>query len=84
MKKPAHRHELAHPGLGADALAAIKAENAALVAERAGNGLADCDRAVFGRVVLIDVEIALDVAGDVDQRVAAELLDHVIEKADPG
>ena len=41
-------------------------------------------RAVFGGVMLVDVEIALYVARDVDQRVAAELLDHVIKEADAG
>jgi hypothetical protein len=35
-------------------------------------------------VVLVDVEVALDVTLYVDQRMAAELFDHVIEEADPG
>ena len=34
--------------------------------------------------MLIDVEIAPDRAGNVDQRVAAELFDHVIEETDAG
>jgi glyoxylate carboligase len=35
-------------------------------------------------VVLVDVEVAGDLHRHVDQRMAAELLDHVVEKADPG
>ena len=34
--------------------------------------------------MLVDVEVAGDVAGNVDQRMARELLDHVIEEADAG
>ena len=34
--------------------------------------------------MLIDVEVARNPAGHVDQRMAAELFDHMIEKADPG
>jgi hypothetical protein len=33
--------------------------------------------------MLVDVKIALHAAGHVDQRMARELLDHVIEEADP-
>ena len=55
-----------------------------LVAQRLGNRLSDRNGAVLGGVVLIDVEIAFDRAGNVDQRMARELLDHVIEKANPG
>jgi hypothetical protein len=45
---------------------------------------ADGDGAVLGRVVLIDVQVADDLAGNVDQRMARELFDHVIEEADSG
>ena len=55
-----------------------------LVAQRLADRLADGYGAVFGGVVLVDVEVALHVAFQIDQRVTAELLDHVIEKADPG
>jgi hypothetical protein len=46
--------------------------------------MADGNRAVLGRVVLVDVEVAVDPAGNVDERMARELLDHVIEEADTG
>ena len=48
------------------------------------NRLTQRNRAVFGRVVLIDMEVALHMAGHINQRMAAELLDHMIKKADPG
>jgi hypothetical protein len=35
-------------------------------------------------MMLVDMEIALHAEVDVDQRVARELLDHVIEEADAG
>ena len=35
-------------------------------------------------MVLVDVQVALDLERHVDQRVAAELFDHVVEEADPG
>jgi len=54
------------------------------VAEGLADRLADGDGAVFRGVVLVHMKIALDAAGDVDQRMAAELLDHMVEKADPG
>ena len=55
-----------------------------LVAERLGDALADRDRRILGGVVLVDMQVADDAAGNVDQRMARELLDHVVEKADPG
>ena len=55
-----------------------------LVPQRLGNALADRNGRILGRVVLVNVQIAGDVAGDIDQRMAAELFDHVIEEADPG
>ena len=60
------------------------AADAGLVAQRRDDALADGDGRILGRVVLVHMEVALDVARDVDQRMAAELFDHVIEKADPG
>ena len=41
-------------------------------------------RAVLGGVVLVDMQVAVDLHRHVDQRMARELFDHVIEKADPG
>ena len=60
------------------------APDAGLVAKRLRNRLTDRDGAVLGRVVLIDMQVARDPTRDVDQRMARELFDHVIEKADPG
>jgi hypothetical protein len=60
------------------------AADPALVAERLAERLAERDRAVLGGVVLVDVQVALHFQPDVDQRMAAELLDHVVEEADPG
>src|SRR6266478_3692608 len=60
------------------------AHDAAPLAERLGDGLADDVAGILGGVVEVDVEIAFGAQGDVDQAVARELLEHVIEKTDPG
>jgi ATP-dependent HslUV protease, peptidase subunit HslV len=60
------------------------AGDAALIAERLGHGLAEHDACILGGVVLVDMEIALSLEGDVDQGMAGELLDHVVEEADTG
>ena len=49
-----------------------------------GHRLAEHDAAVLGRVVLIDMEIALGLERDVDQGVPRKLLDHMVEEADAG
>ncbi len=49
-----------------------------------GHGLAEHDAGIFGGVVLIDMQIALGLEGNVDQGVAGELLDHMVEEADAG
>ena len=46
--------------------------------------LADDDATVFGCVVEIDVQITLRLQGDVDQGMARQLLQHVIEETDAG
>jgi hypothetical protein len=56
----------------------------ALVAERGGQRLPQRQRAVFGGVVLVDMQVAIDLHRHVDQRMLGELFDHVVEKADPG
>jgi hypothetical protein len=53
------------------------------VAKRLRDRLADDVAGVLRRVVEIDVQIALGVQRDVDKAVPRDLLDHVIEKADP-
>ncbi len=55
-----------------------------LVAERLGHRLAEHDAGILGGVVLVDMQVALGLQRDVDQRVPRELLDHVVEEADPG
>ena len=60
------------------------AADAALVAQRPGQGLAQGDAAVFDRVVIVDVQIALRGQRDVDQRMAGQLIQHVVEETDTG
>ena len=60
------------------------AADAALVAQRLGQRLPKGDAAILDRVVVVDVQIALGAHGDVDQRVARQLVQHVVEEADPG
>ena len=58
--------------------------DAGAVAERLRDRLADDIAGVLGRVVEIDVQIALRLQRDVDQAVLRELLEHVVEKPDAG
>ncbi len=60
------------------------AHDAAALAERLGDGLADDIAGILGGVVEVDVEIAFGAQGDIDQAMARELLEHVVEEADPG
>src|SRR5690606_15916521 len=60
------------------------ASDAALVAERAFQRLAERQRDVLDRVMLVDVEIAAALDLEREAAVLAELLEHVIEKADAG
>ncbi len=60
------------------------ARDPAHIAERLFDRLADHDADVFGRVVLVDVEIALGLDLHIDPRMAGEQIQHVIEKADAG
>ena len=60
------------------------AGDALLVAQRLGHGLAEHDAGILGRVVEVDVQVALGLERDVDQGVAGELLQHVVEEADAG
>src|SRR6266478_3560900 len=46
--------------------------------------LADDIAGVLGGMVKIDVQIALGVQRDVDEAVLGQLLEHVVEKTDPG
>ena len=60
------------------------AGDAGAVAERLRERLAEHDADVLGRVVLVDVEVALRRDRQVDQAVPGELLQHVVEEADAG
>src|ERR1044071_3781443 len=42
------------------------------------------DAGILGRVVIVDVQVALGAQRDVDQAVARELLQHMVEEADAG
>ena len=60
------------------------ARDALAVAERLADRLAERDADVFRRVVEVDMRVALGAHGQVDQRMARELLQHMVEEADPG
>ena len=60
------------------------AQNAALVAERAVECLAERDAHIFDGVVLVHVEIAVALEFEIECAVAREQLQHVIEEADAG
>ena len=54
------------------------------VAQRLLDGLAERDSDIFGSVVLVDVQVASGLDGEVDPGVACEEIEHVVEEADPG
>ena len=58
--------------------------DAALVAKRLRQRLTDGDAGILDRVVIVDMQVALGADGHVDQRMARQLVQHVIEKPDPG
>ena len=68
-----HRHD--RPAVAVDA---------ALVAERLFERLAEDDADVFDGVVRVDLQIALGVDVQIDQAVAREQVEHVIEEPDAG
>src|SRR5271154_7639980 len=57
---------------------------AALVAERFGQRLAQGDADVLDRVMVVDVAVALGPDGEVDEGMTRQLVEHMIEKADAG
>jgi hypothetical protein len=59
------------------------APDAALVANRAGESLAEDDADILGGVVIVDMQVALGVHGQVEQRMPGEGGEHVIQEADP-
>ena len=59
-----------------------KAGDAKLVAHGFGKCLAEHDAHVFDRVVRVDLKIALRFHGEVEQTVARERIEHVVEERD--
>ena len=60
------------------------AADAALVAEGLRERAAEGDADVLDGVVVVDVEVAGGAGREVDERVAGELVEHVVEEADAG
>ena len=60
------------------------AADALAVAERAVDRLADRDAGILRGVVVVDMEVADRLQLQIDQRMARQLLHHVIEEADAG
>ena len=60
------------------------AGQALLVAQGLGEGLADGDADVFHRVVTVDVQVALGLHLQIDQAVAGDLVQHVVEEGNAG
>ena len=60
------------------------APDPALVAERLRERLTDRDADVFDAVVRVDVQIAARFDLEVDQPVPRHLIEHMVEKGDPG
>ena len=60
------------------------APDAGPIAQRLLDGQAEGDAGVLDRVVAIDVEVALGLDGEVQQRVPRERVEHVVEEPDPG
>ena len=63
---------------------AAVAADAGAVAQRLGQAFAQHDADILGRVVVVDMQVALGAQRDVDQAVARQLLQHVVEEADAG
>ena len=60
------------------------AAHALLVADRLGDRLAERDADVLDRVVAVDVQVALGLDLEVDQAVARDLVEHVVEERHAG
>ena len=54
------------------------------IAERLGEGGTEHERDVLDRVVLVDLEVAVGVDGEVEQAVVGERAEEVVVEADPG
>ncbi len=60
------------------------AADTALVAQSLGQSLTKGDAGVFDRVVVVDVQVAGGTHFHVDQRMAGQLIQHVVKKFDAG
>src|SRR5829696_5777682 len=60
------------------------ADDALLVAKRLRERLAERDAGVLGGVVLVDLEVARHLHVEIEERMARQKLQHVVEEADPG
>ena len=60
------------------------AGDAAMVPSACFTRLAERDADILGRVVIIDMEIALGLDRDVDERMAGQQVEHMIEEANAG
>lgn len=58
--------------------------NTRLIAHRLRQSLTQRQRAIFGRVMLVHVQIAVDFHRHINQRMAAELFHHMIQETDTG
>jgi hypothetical protein len=61
-----------------------KATDACKVAQSAFEGLAHDDASVFNRVVHIDMQIALGLNGQINQRMLGKAFQHMVKKANAG
>ena len=60
------------------------AADALLVAERLRESLPQRDARVFHRMVGVDMQVTLGLDVQVDQAMACDLVEHVVEKRHPG
>ena len=58
--------------------------NAATIAERRVDSLAESEHAVFGRVVIVHFKVAFAAQFEVEARMFCEGREHVVEEADAG
>ena len=60
------------------------AANALFIADGLGDGLSQSDADVFGRVMGVDMQIALGLNVQINQAVPGDLIQHVFEKRNTG
>ena len=60
------------------------AHDAAQVAQSLAQGLSERDADILDGVMLVDMQIAFGCDLDIHQRMARQLVEHVVEKADAG